>query len=217
MTTETHASENDRKEIEIKNILVPIDGSEYSLHAALNARNEKAQLFCVHVVTPQRFKFFHCYASSPSPPDYTKQEPPEEQRLVSYDSLPVYDSESNEFVGEVEIPVELQLMSQEFHGHMTNFVKNKIESWFDSVRNMAKDEGIFDIQTEIFFDAKSIIESIIEYATQKNIDLIVIGTRGRTGLKRFFMAPAIDRRSNDSEFISKNHKRCSGISSVQET
>jgi len=99
----------------------------------------------------------------------------------------VYDSLSNEFVGEVEIPVELQLMSQELHGHMTNFVKNKIESWFDSVRNMAKDEGIFDIKTEIFFDAKSIIESIIEYATQKNIDLIVIGTRGRTGLKRFFM------------------------------
>ncbi|MGC2574129.1 MAG: universal stress protein [Candidatus Nitrosopolaris sp.] len=193
MTTETHAtSENDRKEIEIKNILVPIDGSEYSLHAALNAiriaRNEKAQLFCIHVVTPQRFKFFHRHASSTSPSsDYSKQEPPEQQRLVSHESLPVYDSESNEFVGEVEIPIELQLMSQELHGHMTNFVKNKIESWFDSVRNMAKDEGIFDIKTEIFFDAKSIIESIIEYATQKNIDLIVIGTRGRTGLKRFFM------------------------------
>jgi nucleotide-binding universal stress UspA family protein len=40
---------------------------------------------------------------------------------------------------------------------------------------------------EIFIDVKSIIESIIEYATQKNIDLIVIGTRGRTGLKRFLM------------------------------
>ncbi|HYV52161.1 MAG TPA: universal stress protein [Candidatus Eisenbacteria bacterium] len=27
----------------------------------------------------------------------------------------------------------------------------------------------------------------MEYATQRNIDLIVIGTKGRTGLKRFFM------------------------------
>ena len=35
--------------------------------------------------------------------------------------------------------------------------------------------------------SESIIESIIDYATRKNIDLIVIGTRGRTGLKRFFM------------------------------
>jgi nucleotide-binding universal stress UspA family protein len=51
----------------------------------------------------------------------------------------------------------------------------------------AKVEGIPDIKTEIFIDVKSIIESIIDYATRKNIDLIVIGTRGRTGLKRFFM------------------------------
>jgi len=188
--TETHAASWDnRKEIEIRNILVSIDGSEYSLHAAKYAiriaRNEKAQLFCIHVVTSQRFKFFHRYTSSTSPSsDYKKQEPSEEQRLVSYESLPVYDSESNEFVGEVKIPVEFQLMSQELHSRMANVVKDKVESWFDSVRNIAKDEGIFDRD---FFDAKSIIESIIEYATQKNIDLIVIGTRGRTGLKKFFM------------------------------
>ena len=66
-------------------------------------------------------------------------------------------------------------------------IKNKVESWFDIVRNMAKDEGIPDIKTEIFTDVKSFTESIIEYATQKNIDLIVIGTRGSAGLKRFFM------------------------------
>ena len=57
-------------------------------------------------------------------------------------------------------------MSQELHSRMANVVKDKVESWFDSVRNIAKDEGIFDRD---FFDAKSIIESIIEYATQKNI------------------------------------------------
>ena len=193
MTTDTQASsEDEQTEIEIKNILVPIDGSEYSLQAAKYATriagNEKAQLFCIHVVTPQRFKFFHRHASSISPSlDYTKQEPREEQHLISYESLPVYDSESNEFVGEVEIPVELQTMSQELDNRMTNIIKNKIESWFDIVRNMAKDEGIPDINTEIFIDAKSITESIIEYATRKNIDLIVIATRGRTGLKRFFM------------------------------
>jgi nucleotide-binding universal stress UspA family protein len=141
------------------------------------------------LLLPNDSNFFHRHTSSSTSPssDYTKREPPEEQRLVRYESLPVYDSESNEFVGEVEIPVEFQLMSQELHSRMANVVKDKVESWFDSVRNMAKDEGIPEIQTEIFFDAKSIIESIIEYATQKNIDLIVIGTRGRTGLKRFFM------------------------------
>ncbi|HYA82266.1 MAG TPA: hypothetical protein VEH06_02280 [Candidatus Bathyarchaeia archaeon] len=58
-----------------------------------------------------RFKFFHRHASSPSSSsDYTKQKPPEEQRLIIYESLPVYDSENNEFVGKVEIPVEHKLI-----------------------------------------------------------------------------------------------------------
>jgi nucleotide-binding universal stress UspA family protein len=144
LTSDTQAtSDDERKEIEIKNILVPIDGSEYSLKAAQYAtriaRIEKAQLFCIHVVTPRMPYGYATPAASSTKSRY-------------------YDD-----------------------------IKNKVESWFDNVRNIAKDEGIFDIKTEIFIDVKSIIESIIEYATRRNIDLIVIGTRGRTGLRRFFM------------------------------
>ncbi|MGC2683986.1 MAG: universal stress protein, partial [Candidatus Nitrosopolaris sp.] len=43
------------------------------------------------------------------------------------------------------------------------------------------------LKTETFTGVKSVIGSIIDYATVRDIDLIVIGTRGRTGLKRFFM------------------------------
>ena len=65
-----------------------------------------------------RFKFFHRHASSPpsssdyqaSSSDYKKQAPPEEQLLIIYESLPVYDSENNEFVGKVKIPVEVKLI-----------------------------------------------------------------------------------------------------------
>lgn len=67
------------------------------------------------------FKFFHRHASPASPPpsssdyqasssDYKKQASPEEQRLIIYESLPVYDSENNEFVGKVKIPVEVKLI-----------------------------------------------------------------------------------------------------------
>lgn len=66
-------------------------------------------------------------------------------------------------------------------------IKDKVESWFDKVKAMAKAEDIADVQTEIFIDVKSVIESVVDYASRRNIDLIVIGTRGRTGLKRFLM------------------------------
>ena len=53
MTIETQPASNDeRKKIVIRNILVPIDGSEYAFNAAQYAariaRNEKVQLFCTH-------------------------------------------------------------------------------------------------------------------------------------------------------------------------
>jgi nucleotide-binding universal stress UspA family protein len=63
----------------------------------------------------------------------------------------------------------------------------KVQSWFDKVREMAKSEGISELKTETFTGVKSVIGSIIDYATVRDIDLIVIGTRGRTGLKRFLM------------------------------
>jgi nucleotide-binding universal stress UspA family protein len=36
-------------------------------------------------------------------------------------------------------------------------------------------------------DSHSVINSILDYAVSREIDLIVIGTKGRTGLKRFLM------------------------------
>ncbi|MGC1929307.1 MAG: universal stress protein [Candidatus Nitrosopolaris sp.] len=54
------------------------------------------------------------------------------------------------------------------------------------IKDIAK-TSIPEVKTEIFMDVKSVIESIIDFATTENIDLIVIGTRGRTGLKKFLI------------------------------
>jgi nucleotide-binding universal stress UspA family protein len=66
-------------------------------------------------------------------------------------------------------------------------IKPNVESWFDKVKKMARDEDIHDVKTEIFIDVKSVIQSVVEYASSNDMDLIVIGTRGRTGLKRLLM------------------------------
>jgi len=125
MTTEARSA-SDNSKIQIRKILIPIDGSEYSLDAAKYAiriaKDEKAQLFCIHVITPQ---IPYGYAAATTDGQYYED------------------------------------------------IKDKVESWFD--------------KTEIFIDVKSVIESVVDYASRRNIDLIVIGTRGRTGLKRFLM------------------------------
>ena len=63
----------------------------------------------------------------------------------------------------------------------------KVQSWFEKVRGMARNEGISEPKTQTFSGVRSIIESIIDYASNNDVDLIVIGTRGRTGLKRLVM------------------------------
>jgi nucleotide-binding universal stress UspA family protein len=130
----------DDYKVQIKKILVPIDGSEYSFNAAKYAiklaKDENAQLYCIHVIGSVPYGF----ESSPHAIDqYFKD------------------------------------------------LEQKVQLWFDKIKDMAKNEGILGIKTETFTDVRSVIGSIIDYPVTKEVDLIVIGTRGRTRLKRFLM------------------------------
>lgn len=52
---------------------------------------------------------------------------------------------------------------------------------------MTRKENMAEQKTEIFTDVKSIVGSILDYATSKYIDLIVIWPIGRTGLNGFLI------------------------------
>ncbi len=127
-------------EVQIKKILVPIDGSDASLKAARYAvriaKQEKAQIICIHAI-----------------------------------GTPVY-------ISEYAYP---HLLPSYFEQ-----AKKLAEGGFKSVAEIAEKEGI-DIETQIIIDVASVVDSIVKYASDKNADLIVIGTRGRTGLKRFLI------------------------------
>ena len=43
------------------------------------------------------------------------------------------------------------------------------------------------MRTDIFTDVESITGAIIDYASDKSIDLVIVGTKGRTGLKRLLL------------------------------
>jgi nucleotide-binding universal stress UspA family protein len=68
--------------------------------------------------------------------------------------------------------------------------KKQARAWFNKIINILKEKNARDhnhsdtaIRTDILIDVNSIVEAIVNYATYKNIDLIVIGTRGRSGIK----------------------------------
>lgn len=66
--------------------------------------------------------------------------------------------------------------------------KKQTEEWFSQVKSKAAKRGVkVTIAETIFNLPSSVAESIINYASEKKADLIVIGTRGRSGLKRLVL------------------------------
>jgi nucleotide-binding universal stress UspA family protein len=60
------------------------------------------------------------------------------------------------------------------------------ELWYVNAGNMASNEGVKFV-AETILDVASAADSIVNFAESKKADLIVIGTKGRTGLKRLLL------------------------------
>lgn len=58
--------------------------------------------------------------------------------------------------------------------------------WFAGIKKNALASNV-KIETEILMEGKSVVADIIEYSEKQSIDLIVIGTKGKTGLRRLIL------------------------------
>jgi nucleotide-binding universal stress UspA family protein len=65
--------------------------------------------------------------------------------------------------------------------------KKEAQKWFDEIDATAKKVSVVRMITEIILDVFSVADALITYAERNNVDLIVIGTKGRTGLKKFVL------------------------------
>jgi nucleotide-binding universal stress UspA family protein len=62
----------------------------------------------------------------------------------------------------------------------------KGQKYLDEVKQKAS-ESKLEVQTEVLIGATSAVKEIVEYAAEHKIDLIVIGTRGISGIKRMLL------------------------------
>ena len=60
------------------------------------------------------------------------------------------------------------------------------DKWFTGIKKNALASNV-RIETEIVMERKSVASDIIEYSEMQSIDLIVIGTKGKTGLRRLLL------------------------------
>lgn len=67
--------------------------------------------------------------------------------------------------------------------------QKEAEIWFDQLKNTIKTNefNLEKIITEVITSPLSVSSTILEYGERKNVDLIVLGTKGKTGLKRLLI------------------------------
>jgi nucleotide-binding universal stress UspA family protein len=131
--------------INIKRILVAVDGSKPSLNAgneAIDVAKKQAELIALYVI-PSDIRYGH--------------------------------TEDVETSG-IPRPLKGIVMTAMQDG----------QKYVDEVKQKAIESKV-SVGTDVVFSTNSVVKTIVEYAEEKKIDLIVIGSKGMSGLKRMLL------------------------------
>jgi nucleotide-binding universal stress UspA family protein len=64
--------------------------------------------------------------------------------------------------------------------------EDEVKKWFDDIKEKA-DKSDIRFRSEIIMAKRSAVSTILDYAEEQNINLIVVGTRGRSGIKKMLL------------------------------
>ena len=64
--------------------------------------------------------------------------------------------------------------------------KQQAQVWFNEIKRNADMQGA-KLRTEIVASPTSVVPAIVDYAEKNDIDLIVVGTRGRSGFTKLLL------------------------------
>ena len=130
-------------------ILVTVDGSDESMHAADYAiamakkEGNNAQLIALHVLFSQTG-----YAYSTN---------------------------------------VLGLVTPSSINELLEDAKHEAQQWFDKIKEKMYENDSVQLKTEIIVSPTSVVGAIVDYAEHEKVDLIVIGSRGRSGFKKLLL------------------------------
>jgi nucleotide-binding universal stress UspA family protein len=64
--------------------------------------------------------------------------------------------------------------------------RQEAQKWFDEISKNAVANGV-KLRTEVVASPTSVVPAIVEYAEKNKVDLIVVGTRGRSGFTKLLL------------------------------
>lgn len=84
--------------------------------------------------------------------------------------------------------------SSGFFGHTTSSTideflqqsKGEAQKWFDEIQQKANERNV-NVKKEMVASPTAVVQAIVDYAEKNSIDLIVLGTRGRSGFKKLLL------------------------------
>ncbi len=68
-----------------------------------------------------------------------------------------------------------------------NEARIESESWFKRIKSAIGNESLIKFRTKIILSSMKVSGVIVNFSEDTNVDLIVIGTRGRSGFKRLLL------------------------------
>ena len=71
-------------------------------------------------------------------------------------------------------------------GEIILLAEDEVKKWFDVIKEKADKSGI-RFRSEIIMAKRSAVSTILDYAEEQNINLIAVGTRGRSGIKKMLL------------------------------
>ena len=64
--------------------------------------------------------------------------------------------------------------------------REEANEWFGQIKTNASEKGV-SVRTEMIASPTSIVPAIVEYAAKNGVDLIVTGTKGKSGLTKVLL------------------------------